>query len=112
MSLLRRVERAQQAAELAQREAASGTSSRPLVPVMTPPVQSDIAAPTTLVPVLGAVSRNPARDDLLREIRMRLQGEVISAFDTLLDVKATDVHQKIEAIVDTAFGRPVWDTYR
>jgi pilus assembly protein CpaF len=43
-----------------------------------------------------------ARVDLIREIRVLLQGEVINAFDTLLDlnVSASDVRPKIEGIVD------------
>ena len=100
MSLLRRVERAQQAAELAQREAASGTSSRPLVPVMEPPPQPPVETPTSLVPVMGTIVRNPAREQLLREIRIKLQAEVVNAFDTLLDIKPAETRQKIEAIVD------------
>jgi pilus assembly protein CpaF len=40
------------------------------------------------------------REDLLRTIRLHLQAEVISAFDTLLDAKVTDVRTKIEGIVD------------
>ncbi|MEO7250780.1 MAG: ATPase, T2SS/T4P/T4SS family, partial [Candidatus Limnocylindrales bacterium] len=44
--------------------------------------------------------RTAAREALLLEIRHRLVAEVISAFDTLLDEKATDVRSKIEGIVD------------
>ena len=44
--------------------------------------------------------RNPAREALLLEIRHRLVVDVIAAFDTLLDDKATDVRGKIEGIVD------------
>jgi pilus assembly protein CpaF len=40
------------------------------------------------------------REDLLRTIRLHLQAEVISAFDTLLDAKVTDVRTKVEGIVD------------
>jgi pilus assembly protein CpaF len=84
MSLLRRVERAQQAL------ANPGTGE--LVPVMAPTVP---AAPPPLPPV-----RSPARDALLLEIRHRLVDEVINAFDTLLDANATDIRSKIEGIVD------------
>jgi pilus assembly protein CpaF len=80
MSLLRRVERAQQAL------ASPGTGE--LVPVMAPP------------PLLPPQPRTPAREALLHEIRTRLVGEVINAFDTLLDDKATDIRGKIEGIVD------------
>jgi pilus assembly protein CpaF len=36
----------------------------------------------------------------MREIRMRLQGEVVNAFDSLLDAETTDVRPRIEGIVD------------
>ena len=81
MSLLRRVERAQQAL--------AATGSGELVPVMDPPP-----------PVLPPQPRTPAREALLNDIRHRLVGEVINAFDTLLDDKVTDVRTKIEGIVD------------
>ncbi|HZC32381.1 MAG TPA: ATPase, T2SS/T4P/T4SS family [Candidatus Bathyarchaeia archaeon] len=79
MSLLQRVERAQQASET--------PNAAALVPVMAPP------PPQTAAQVSG-------REDLLRTIRLHLQAEVISAFDTLLDAKVTDVRTKIEGIVD------------
>ncbi|MEA2607432.1 MAG: pilus assembly protein CpaF, partial [Chloroflexota bacterium] len=82
MSLLRRVERAQQAL--------AATGSGELVPVMDPPPP----------PVLPPQPRTPAREALLNDIRHRLVGEVINAFDTLLDDKVTDVRTKIEGIVD------------
>jgi pilus assembly protein CpaF len=82
MSLLRRVERAQQAL--------AATGSGELVPVMDP----------TPPPLLPPQPRTPAREALLNDIRHRLVGEVINAFDTLLDDKATDVRTKIEGIVD------------
>jgi pilus assembly protein CpaF len=104
MSLLRRVERAQQAAELAQ-QAAEGQVLRQLVPVMAPTPPTPPATPPTqprheprLHP--GAGQRGPTRDELIREIRMKLQGQVINAFDTLLDAKPAEVRQKIEGIVD------------
>jgi pilus assembly protein CpaF len=83
MSLLRRVERAQQA----QRDLAASGSGE-LVPVMAPP------------PVLPPQPRSATRDALLLDLRHRLVQEVINAFDTLLDVAATDIRPKIEAIVD------------
>src|SRR5882672_757940 len=88
MSLLRRVERAQQAAELA-----NNGKQAPVVPVM----------PVAPPPTSGRGS--PAREEMFREIRLRLQGEVVNAFDTLLDVKTTDVHTKIEAIVDRTIAQ-------
>ncbi len=78
MSLLQRVERAQKAAD--------EPAGRALVPAVT-------GTP-------AAQARVPAREELLREIRLRLQGEVVKAFDTLLDNQATDIRAKIEGIVD------------
>jgi len=101
MSLLRRVERAQQAAELAQ-QVAEGQVVRQMVPVMAPTPKPPPAAPPRQEPRLhpGAGQRGPTRDELIREIRMKLQGQVINAFDTLLDAKPAEVRQKIEGIVD------------
>jgi pilus assembly protein CpaF len=78
MSLLQRVERAQQQAE--------APNDLPMVPVM---------APTPLTP-----AQVTGREELLKSIRLRLQAEIISAFDTLLDAKATDIRPKVEGIVD------------
>jgi pilus assembly protein CpaF len=83
MSLLQRVERAQQAAEVPNPNALA-------------PVASQAAA---------AQARVPAREELLRTVRLRLQQEVIGAFDTLLDVSATDVGGKVEGIVDRVIGQ-------
>jgi pilus assembly protein CpaF len=80
MSLLRRVERAQQVL--------AGSGSGELVPVMAPP------------PVLPPQPRTPAREALLLDLRHRLVQEIINAFDTLLDDKVVDVRTKIEGIVD------------
>jgi pilus assembly protein CpaF len=79
MSLLSRVERAQRATE----PPSAGT----MVPVAPPP-----APPKT--------NRAPDREKLLHEVRLRMQAEVISAFDTLLDGTPTDSYTKIEGIVD------------
>jgi pilus assembly protein CpaF len=57
-------------------------------------------APEARPAVAPTGPRMPAREALLLEIRHRLVAEVISAFDTLLDDKATDVRTKIEGIVD------------
>jgi pilus assembly protein CpaF len=81
MSLLQRVERAQQEA--------SSPNAGQLVPVM-PPAPAPAQTPAQLA----------GREDLLRSIRLRLQAEVISAFDTLLDDKVTDIPTKITGIVD------------
>ncbi|HEY7133337.1 MAG TPA: ATPase, T2SS/T4P/T4SS family [Candidatus Limnocylindrales bacterium] len=118
MSLLRRVERAQQAA--AERARANspdapdtiGPPTSPPVPVMSPapmappvpvaPTPPAATSPTPSLPSHRALptERVPTRDELLRDIRMRLQHEVVNAFDTLLDEQTTDVHTKIEGIVD------------
>src|SRR6266699_2644861 len=86
MSLLQRVERAQQAAEAAE--------SNALVPVAPAPP-----------PPPAAAARTPAREELLLDIRVRLQDEVIGAFDTLLDVSATDIRTKVEGIVDRVIAQ-------
>ena len=78
MSLLRRVERAQQGADAQN----AGT----VTPVLAP-------AATRLAQVA-------AREELLREIRLRLQEEVSRASSSLFDAAATDVHARVEAIVD------------
>ncbi len=82
MSLLQRVERVQQGTDVP--NAGAG------VPVAPP------------APKAAGV---PGREELLRDIRIRLQEEVISAFDSLLDVsKATDLRSKVEVIVDRTMG--------
>jgi pilus assembly protein CpaF len=77
MSLLQRVERAQQEAD--------GANAAALVPVAPAPV---------------AAAGAPGRQELLRQVRLRLQTEVVSAFDSLLAGTATDVRGKIGTIVD------------
>jgi pilus assembly protein CpaF len=44
------------------------------------------------------------REKLLHEVRLRMQTEVVSAFDSLLDGAPTDAYAKIEAIVDRVIG--------
>jgi pilus assembly protein CpaF len=85
----------QQAAE-SQRTAAEA-ATRPadappgtFVPALIPPVPD--AKP--------GLARNAVREEMLHEIRIRLQGEVINAFDTLLDGTNTDTRTKIEGLVD------------
>ncbi|HEY8989635.1 MAG TPA: hypothetical protein VIM39_11485, partial [Candidatus Limnocylindrales bacterium] len=77
MSLLERVERAQRGTD---------SANAAVVPVAppTPPTRAQVAG----------------REELMRTVRAHLQTEVINAFDTLLDVSTTDVHEKIEGIVD------------
>ena len=92
MSLLQRVERAQQAANTA---------------ANTPPSHGAPAAPapppTALVPVIDPArpsSRTPAREELIREIRLILQTEIVGAFDSLVDAPPNEVRPRIEGIFD------------
>ena len=79
MSLLQRVERAQQGAD-------------------TPNAGALVPVPPPAPPSPGRVT---AREALLLDIRLRLQGEVMSAFDTLLDVSdPTELQSRVEVIVD------------
>jgi pilus assembly protein CpaF len=82
MSLLQRVERAQQVAEVANGGA--------MVPVMAPPI---VAPPPTPAQLAG-------REDLLRQVRLRLQAEIISAFDSILDATPEAIREKISGMVD------------
>ena len=79
MSLLQRVERAQHGADI--------PNTGALVPVGP-------GAPPKPTP-------GPAREELLREIRVRLQDEVIRTFDALREVSgAADARSKVEGIFD------------
>ncbi len=80
MSLLERVERAQHSSPVVDQKVA------PPEPVVPPP------PPTP--------ERVAARDELLRQIRQKLQDEVQVVFSTLLDSKAEDLRTKVEGIVD------------
>ena len=83
MSLLQRVERAQQLAENP-----TGVALVPVEPPAPPPVQ---ATP----------ERVAAREELLRDIRIRLQAEVMIVLDSLLDVgDSTDLQDKLQVVVD------------
>jgi pilus assembly protein CpaF len=79
MSLMQRVERAQQVAE--------NTSALTVVPPVSPVV-------------LTTSSRVPEREELLRNVRLRLQEEIVGAFNTLVDATPADARAKIEALVD------------
>jgi pilus assembly protein CpaF len=81
MSLLQRVERAQQGAE-----AANGGA---LVPVMAPPP-----------PPQQTAAQVAGREDLLRNVMLRLQAEIISAFDSLLEGTPEAIKEKIAGMVD------------
>jgi pilus assembly protein CpaF len=51
-------------------------------------------------PAMQPLARTAAREELLHDIRVRMQSQVINAFDTLLDGTTTDTRTKIEGIVD------------
>src|SRR4029079_1979750 len=95
MSLMQRVERAQQQNNAAAPPAGAPAAAPPSPP--TPPVEA--APPAALVPVM-AHAPNPARAALLHEVRLRLQTEIVSAFNELLDVPHAEVRLRIQGIVD------------
>ncbi len=88
MSLLRRVERAQQQQQQQEHGDAADTALVPVPPELpsAPPVVPNV--------------RTQARESLIREIKLRLQPEVVNSFDTLLDATAADVSAKIAGIVE------------
>jgi pilus assembly protein CpaF len=112
MSLLERQLKAQ-AAEAA---AASSIAEVPPAGVEVPPARAGLPPASAdlppeerlpaIIPAGEAGSRGPvtarstAREGMLHDIRLKMQGMVISAFDTLLDGTATDTRAKIEGIVD------------
>jgi pilus assembly protein CpaF len=125
MSLLQRVERAQQAIKASEATAApdaadvgpdleemeapvTGLSLVAFAPA--PPMPLEALPPIPNPPVapsgpLGLMQpRTPVREDLLREVRLRLQAEVVGAFHDLIDAKDTEVRPKIEALVDRVIG--------
>jgi pilus assembly protein CpaF len=74
--------------------------------VATPP-PAEQASPGSLVPALipekaekPAGPRSAAREEMIHDIRVRMQTQVINAFNTLLDGTPTDTRTKIEGIVD------------
>jgi pilus assembly protein CpaF len=77
MSLMQRVERAQQG---------NNGAAAPAIPVVAP---SSLGHPVT-----------PEREALLRTARLALQGEVVRVFETLLDIPPAEASRKIEDLVD------------
>src|SRR5690349_17101594 len=63
-------------------------------------------------PAMQPLSRNPAREELLHDIRVRMQTQVIGAFDTLLDGTPTDTRTKIEGIVDRVISENAYAVTR
>ncbi|MEA2675107.1 MAG: pilus assembly protein CpaF, partial [Chloroflexota bacterium] len=93
MSLLERQLKAQQA---------ETKRATPPPPTEAPEAPLGTNVPAVIPPVAekSAVPRNTVREEMLHDIRVRMQGEVINAFDTLLDGTSTDTRTKIEGIVD------------
>ena len=62
----------------------------------------DPTIPRTPRPGLGGLKAptTPAREDLIHEVRLRLQVEVVAAFKVLLEAKDGDVRKTIEPLVD------------
>jgi len=107
MSLLER----QQAQEAAEKDKAGGAVERVPTPDGPASVAAADAPPGTFVPalikpaepgkpVLQPLLRSAAREELLHNIRVRMQTLVISAFDTLLDGTPTDTRTKVEGMID------------
>ena len=129
MSLIERLERAQRAAaavaetadkpadETAASAGAPATSSNGVVVAAPVPANALVPVVTTAVPVFDAprvgipvggstpsgghrAPRQPGRDQLIHEVRLRLQTEVVGAFKALLEAKDGDVRATIEPMVD------------
>jgi pilus assembly protein CpaF len=115
MSLLERQLKAAQEAEAA----AAGTATRPAESANVsanasanasangaaalpdaPPGSNLPAIIPEAKPVKPSGPRTVAREEMIHDLRIKMQGEVINAFDTLLDGTATDTRTKIEGIVD------------
>ena len=68
-----------------------------------PPAAPEEAPPGSLVPALiptkpdakPATPRTAAREEMIHDIRVRMQREIINAFDTLLDGTSTDTRGKV-----------------
>jgi pilus assembly protein CpaF len=97
MSLMQRVERAQQQINAGAPPAATPEAAAPPSPP-TPPVEAKTPPVAPPLPVMHAP--NPARSVLLHEVRLRLQTEIVSAFNELLDVPNAEVRLRIQGIVD------------
>src|SRR5690349_3963367 len=103
MSLLER-QQAREAAEKT-RDALQRETEAPAEPeaVEAPPgtfVPALIRPSQPGKPAMQPLARNAAREELLHVIRLKMQSQVIGAFNTLLDGTPTDTRTKIEGIVD------------
>jgi pilus assembly protein CpaF len=104
MSLLERQLKAAQEAEAAaagtakaEEPSANGTSA---VADGTPGANLPAVIPVAEAGRGPAGPRTAQREEMIHDLRLKMQGEVINAFDTLLDGTATDTRTKIEGIVD------------
>ena len=103
MSLLQRVERAQQAANEAANKDAAGSPTHAAGAAAPPPASTALipyGTPTEPRAEQRTPTRTTARETLLREIRILLQAAAVHAFDTLVDVPASEVRSRIEAVFD------------
>ena len=106
MSLLKRVERAQQQA-VEKSGALDAAANGAVADVGTPaPAPAPAAAPApapvpVLVPAATQRAQSAAREEMLLGIRQRLQEEVSRASTALFDAAATtDVQARVGAIID------------
>jgi len=108
MSLLER----QQAQQAALEKGAATPEPAQVVPASAPPAPAPgshvpavvPATPTGEKPHAPARPRNAAREELLQDIRVRLQRDVIGAFDSLLDGEPGSMNGKIEGLVDNVLN--------
>jgi pilus assembly protein CpaF len=109
MSLLKRVELAQRRAGALDAGTPDAGTPADRAPNTGTPVagapDAGIPVARELVPVMAPASPNAARlaarEDFLRDIRLRVQEQVTTAFDSLLDIaNPADLHVKVQAIVD------------
>jgi pilus assembly protein CpaF len=119
MSLIQRLERAQQLARSAEAGVAADPdiASLPKATLSSPAATEAPAAPATSarlaqsatpagVPVmatgLGGLQSTPApaRETLIHEVRLRLQSEMVGAFKSLLEAKDDEVRISLERLVD------------
>ena len=119
MSLIKRLELAQRAAATDSSGVAEGSAASPedaapsgpgtavaVVPV--PPAAHSVTSNGRVgVPVMPSglgglrAAPTPAREELIHQVRLRLQTEVVGAFKSLLEAKeGAEVRNKIEALVD------------
>ncbi|MDH4142670.1 MAG: ATPase, T2SS/T4P/T4SS family, partial [Chloroflexota bacterium] len=83
-------------------EASGWTEREPIAVMSTIPVR-----PADAPPSAGGLRapRSPAREQLIQEVRLRLHGEVVSAFKVLLETKDGDVRKTIEPMVERVIER-------